>query len=45
MNLESLTVEGFVTESNLKSGAGDSNKPTIVTYGYWSWCCGDNSTA
>ncbi|MGB5927555.1 MAG: pinensin family lanthipeptide [Cyclobacteriaceae bacterium] len=39
MNLDALNIESFVTESNVRGGARDPQVPTVVTYGYWSWCC------
>ncbi|MFA0964658.1 hypothetical protein AB9P05_22820 [Roseivirga sp. BDSF3-8] len=44
VKLDSLNVESFVTE-NVKAGADNIGKPTVVTYGWWSYCCGTYTEA
>ncbi|MFA0963549.1 pinensin family lanthipeptide [Roseivirga sp. BDSF3-8] len=44
MNLESLNIESFVTESNIRGGAKDAEVPTVLTKGYWSHCCTEDFT-
>lgn len=48
--LSELKVSSFVTsiegttEQTVKGGkAEEPTKPTVITFGYWTWCCEDSN--
>ncbi len=51
LNLKKLEVKSFMTEMNqtdkalAKGGATlkGSACPTVITFGYWTYCCGDSN--
>lgn len=51
LNLKKLNVKSFVTnmdsaaENMAKGGATAKGGgcPTVITYGYWTYCCGETS--